>query len=136
MTVEGMTILASRHPPAETVDRVVAAVAARGMAVMARIDHAAAAAKVGLELRPTVVLMFGNPAVGTPLMQAKQTIGIDLPLKILVWQDAEGKTWLGYNEPHWIVTRHAAAIGADPAVGTMTKGLAAIAAEAADGAMP
>ena len=136
MTPEGMTIVASRYPPDETAERVVAAVAARGMAVMARVDHAGAAAKVGLTLRPTQVLMFGNPRAGTPLMQAAQTIGIDLPLKVLIWQDADGRTWVGYNDPHWIVARHGAAIGGDPIVGTMTQGLAAIAKEATGAAAP
>jgi uncharacterized protein (DUF302 family) len=136
MAPEGMTIVASRYPPAETTERVVAAVAARGMAVMARVDHAAAAAKVGLALRPTEVLMFGNPRAGTPLMQASQTVGIDLPLKVLVWQDAEGKTWLGYNDPHWIVMRHGAAMGGDAITGAITQGLAAIAREATQGASP
>src|SRR6266508_3523282 len=71
---------------------------AKGMAVFARIDHAAGAAQAGLALRPTEVLIFGNAKAGTPLMQASQTIGIDLPLKALVWQDASGKVWLSYNE--------------------------------------
>src|SRR5262252_9120037 len=101
MTPEGMATRPSNHGPKETMDRLAAAVAARGMSVMARIDHAAAAAKVGLTLRPTEVLIFGNPRGGTPLMQSVQTIGIDLPLKALVWQDETGKTWLAYNDPTW-----------------------------------
>src|ERR1700677_2345505 len=133
MIPQGMTLCASRYGPAETADRLIAAVAAHGMAVMARGDHAAAAAKVGLQLRPTEVLMFGNPRGGTLLMQAEQTIGIDLPLKALIWQDVEGKTWLGYNDPHWIVERHGAAIGGDPIVVTMAQALAAL-AKAATGA--
>ena len=81
MTPEGLIVRASRHDPKETMDRLVAAVTARGAAVVARIDHAAAAATVGLALAPTEVLIFGNPRAGTPLMQAAQTIGIDLPLQ-------------------------------------------------------
>ena len=99
MTPEGLIVRASRHEPKETMDRLVAAVTARGAAVVARIDHAAAAAAVGLALAPTEVLVFGNPRAGTPLMQAAQTIGIDLPLKALVWRDAAGITRLGYNDP-------------------------------------
>ena len=78
------------------------------MTILARIDHAAAAANVGMALRPTEVLIFGNPLAGTPLMQAAQTIGIDLPLKALVWQDDAGKTWLAYNDPTWLARRHGA----------------------------
>ena len=74
--------------------------------MFARIDHAAGAAAVGLSLRPTEVLIFGNAKGGTPLMQSVQTIGIDLPLKALVWQDASGDTWLSYNDPAWLAHRH------------------------------
>ena len=90
MTPEGLIARVSRHEPKETMDRLAAAVSARGAAVVARIDHAAAAAAVGLALAPTEVLVFGNPRAGTPLMQAAQTIGIDLPLRALVWRDAAG----------------------------------------------
>src|ERR1700742_4188777 len=103
----GLITLASKYTPKDTVDRLVAAVEARGMAVLARIDHAAAAHAVGLQLRPTEVVIFGNPRAGTPLMQAVQTIGIDLPLKALVWQDADQKTWLSYNDPQGLAARHA-----------------------------
>jgi len=87
--------------------RLEAAVNTKGMSVFARIDHAAAAANIGALLRPTEVLIFGNPKGGTPLMQSTQTIGIDLPLRALVWQDASGKTWLSYNDPAWLAKRHA-----------------------------
>jgi uncharacterized protein (DUF302 family) len=125
-TPEGFVASRSSHGPAETADRLAAAIAERGMTVMARIDHAAAAAKVGMELRPTQVLIFGNPRGGTPLMQAAQTIGIDLPIKALVWQDEQGRTWLGYNDPKWLASRHGAA-GVDQALGTMTAVLEALA---------
>jgi uncharacterized protein (DUF302 family) len=132
MIPDGLIVRESRHDPQETAERLLAAVTAHGMKVMARVDHAAAAATVGLSLRPTEVLMFGNPKGGTPLMQAVQTIGIDLPLKVLVWQDEAGKTWVGYNDPHWIATRHGAAIDGDAAIGAMTRALAAVAQAAAD----
>ncbi len=77
------------------------------MTIFARIDHAAGAISVGLTLRPTELLIFGNAKGGTPLMQLQQTIGIDLPLKALAWEDAAGKTWLSYNEPAWLASRHA-----------------------------
>jgi uncharacterized protein (DUF302 family) len=94
MAADGLTTLQSRFRPKETVDRLEACLSARGMTVFARIDHAAGAIAAGLTLRPTEVLIFGHAKAGTPLMQAVQTIGIDLPLKALVWQDASGDTWL------------------------------------------
>jgi uncharacterized protein (DUF302 family) len=94
---------------------------------MARIDHAAGAKTVGLSLRPTEVLIFGNPKSGTPLMQANQTMGIDLPLKVLVWQDADGRVWLSYNEPAWLALRHGLDEAVAAAVKAMTAALAAIA---------
>jgi uncharacterized protein (DUF302 family) len=130
-----MVVLESAYGPSETVTRLVAAIAEHGMALMARVDHAAAAAKAGLQLRPTEVLMFGNPRGGTLLMQAAQSAGIDLPLKALVWQDEAQRTWVGYNDPHWIATRHGAGVSGAAVASAMTAALAAIAA-AATGATP
>jgi uncharacterized protein (DUF302 family) len=127
---DGLTISPSSFGPKATADRLVAAVTKRGMAVLARIDHAAAATKVGLALRPTEVLIFGNPRAGTPLMQAAQTMGIDLPLRALVWQDEEGNTWLAWNDPKWLATRHGADVAANPVIAAMTDALAAVAREA------
>jgi uncharacterized protein (DUF302 family) len=130
MTPEGLTIRSSDFDPRETMDRFVAAVTKRGAAVLARIDHAGAAAAVGLTLRPTEALVFGNPRAGTPLMQAVQTMGIDLPLRALVWRDEAGATWLGYNDPAWLARRHGAEVGHEPALSAMTNFLAAVAQEA------
>jgi len=121
MPVEGLVTVASALSPKDTMDRVEAEIAARGMTVFARVDHAAAAEAVGLPLRPTELLVFGNARGGTPLMQAVQTIGIELPLKILVWQEADGRTWLGYNDPEWLARRH----GLGPQVETATKAMRA-----------
>jgi uncharacterized protein (DUF302 family) len=99
--------------------------------VAARVDHAAAAAAVGFALPATEVLIFGNPRAGTPLMQAAQTIGIDLPLKALVWRDVSGATFVGYNDPHWLARRHGAEIGNEAILKAMADFLAAIAEEAA-----
>jgi len=107
--VEGLTTVPSQFAPKETMDRVETEIRNRGMNVFARIDHAAGAAEVGLTLRPTELIIFGNARGGTPLMHSVQTVGIDLPLKILVWEDAGGKTWLSYNEPNWIRQRHSVA---------------------------
>jgi uncharacterized protein (DUF302 family) len=87
-------------------NRFEAEVRAKGMTVFAHIDHAAGAAAAGLSLRPTELLIFGNAGSGTPLMELVQTIGIDLPLKALVWLDASGITWLSYNDPTWLAKRH------------------------------
>jgi uncharacterized protein (DUF302 family) len=107
--VEGLTTVPSNFGPKETMDRLETEIRTKGLEVFARIDHAAGAAEVGLNLRPTELIIFGNARGGTPLMQAVQTIGIDLPLKALVWKDAAGRTWLSYNEPNWIAQRHSVA---------------------------
>ena len=104
--VDGLTTVPSHFEPKETMDRLEAEIRGNGMEVFARIDHAAGAAKVGLTLAPTELIIFGSARGGTPLMQSVQTVGIDLPLKALVWEDASGKTWLSYNEPTWIARRH------------------------------
>jgi uncharacterized protein (DUF302 family) len=102
----GLVSVASSHGVADTAARLEKALQAKGIRLFARVDHAAGAREAGLALRPTLVLLFGNPAAGTPLMQSNQTMGIDLPLKILIWEDAEGRTWLSYNEPEYLVRRH------------------------------
>ena len=125
IAVDGLTTLPSSRGPKETMNRLEAEVKAKGMTVFARIDHAAGAANVGLSLRPTELLIFGNAKAGTPLMQSVQTTGIDLPLKALVWQDASGHTWLSYNDPSWLAKRHG--LGVEPTLGTMAATLDAIA---------
>jgi uncharacterized protein (DUF302 family) len=127
--IQGLTSLQSSFGPEETMDRVEAGIQAKGLNVFARVDHAAGAAEVGLLLAPTNLIIFGNARGGTPLMQAVQTVGIDLPLKILVWQDAANNTWLSYNEPGWIAQRHAVA-GRESTVEKMADLLSAIAREA------
>lgn len=87
-------------------DKLEAVVKARGLTVFARIDHAAGAAKIGKSLRPTELLIFGNAQGGTPLMECVQSFGIDLPLKALVWADADGQTWVSYNDPAFLAQRH------------------------------
>ena len=111
-------------------DRLAAQIQTRGLHVFARIDHAAGAAEVGLPLARTDLVIFGNARGGTPLMQSVQTVGIDLPLKILVWQDAANNTSLSYNEPGWIAQRHGVA-GRESTVDKLADLLRAIAREAA-----
>ncbi|MDB5407823.1 MAG: camphor resistance protein CrcB [Rhodospirillales bacterium] len=116
MSDDGLVTLASPHPVKDTLDRLAASLTARGITIFARIDHAAGAAAVGMDLRPTELLIFGNPKAGTPLMQASQMMGIDLPLRVLGWQDAEGKSWLTYEDLHWLARRHRLGSDLDPAV--------------------
>jgi uncharacterized protein (DUF302 family) len=111
-------------------DRLEAAVKTRGMTIFARIDHAAGASSAGLSLGPTELLIFGNAKAGTPLMQAAQSIGIDLPLKALVWQDASGSTWISYNDPSWLANRHTLAGDLAAVIGNMATALEAVANEA------
>jgi uncharacterized protein (DUF302 family) len=99
MAQDGLITVPSAHGVNESIDRLEADVTSKGITVFARIDHAAGARTVGLALRPTELLIFGHPKAGTPLMQTHQTIGIDLPLKVLAWEDAAGKVWLSYDEP-------------------------------------
>jgi len=129
--MEGLTTIPSSFGPKETMDRLEAEVRAKGMTVFARIDHAAGAAEAGLTLRPTELIIFGNARGGTPLIQAAQTTGIDLPLKALVWQDAAGKTWLSYYEPSWIAQRHSVA-NAEQVVNNLAAALRAISTKAAN----
>ena len=130
MAAQGLTTIRSSFGPQDTMNRLEAAVKARGMTVFARIDHAAGATAAGLSLRPTEVLIFGNAKGGTPLMQSVQTIGIDLPLKALVWQDASGDTWLSYNDLAWLAKRHGLSGETDAAVNMMTVALDAVATTA------
>jgi len=131
MAADGLITLRSSYGPKETVNGLEAEVKAKGMTIFAKIDHAAGAAEVGLPLPPTELLVFGNAKGGTPLMQLLQTIGIDLPLKILVWQDASGNTWLSYNDPYWLAKRHGLGNEAEATVSAMAATLGEIARAAA-----
>jgi uncharacterized protein (DUF302 family) len=130
MAEPGLVTKTSLHDFATTLARLTAALEAKGVTIFARIDHAAGAASVGLTLRPTTVVIFGNPAAGTPLMQLAQTAGIDLPLKALIWQGADGKVHLSYNDPAWIAARHGVGAESATAIGALSAALAALAAQA------
>jgi uncharacterized protein (DUF302 family) len=114
-----------------TMDRLQSAIRAQGMTIFALIDHAEAAVEVGLTLAPTELIIFGNARGGTPLMRFVRTIGIDLPLKALVWQDTAGQTWLSYNEPDWIAHRHGV-VNENPAVSKMKAALRTISTKATE----
>lgn len=106
LAVEGLVSQKSPFPVKETMDRLETLVQQKGMKVFIRIDHAKGATSIGKELRPTEVLLFGNPQGGTPFMQCAQTVAIDLPLKALVWEDISGQVWLSYNAPEFLAQRH------------------------------
>jgi len=126
MAADGLITIASSFGAEETADRLESEITARGMTVFARVDHAAGAAQVGMTLRPTELLIFGNAKGGTPLMQSDQAVGIDLPLKALIWEDAAGKTWLSYNDPKWIAQRHGLGPDAERVIDTLANALKAV----------
>lgn len=104
--INGMIVKSSMNSVTKTIDRLEEVLKSKGITIFLRLDHAAGAQKVGNQLRPTQLLIFGNPKLGSPLMMSKQSIGIDLPLKAVAWEDADGKVWLGYNTPDFLSKRH------------------------------
>lgn len=102
----GIVSKPSKHSVPETINRLEAVVKSKGIIVFARIDHSGEAEKVGLKMRPTQLLIFGNPKTGTPLMNSAPLVAIDLPLKALAWEDEKGKVWLSYNSPAYMKQRH------------------------------
>lgn len=127
MAKDGVITVESSHGPTETMDRLKAAVEAKGLTVFAHIDHAAGAAQVGMPLRPTDLLIFGNAKGGTPLMQSAQIIGLDLPLKALVWQDEAGRTWLSQTDARWLAARYGLPATLEATVGALAAALEALA---------
>ncbi len=103
---DGLVTVKSSHDVKATADKLESVLKEKGMTVMARVNHQQGAEKAGLELRPTEVVIFGNPRVGTPLMQCAQSVAIDLPQRALIWEDASGEVWLGYNDPQYLKSRH------------------------------
>lgn len=131
IAADDLVVRASKYPVKETMDRLVKALEEKGLKPALRVDHAAAAKANGLELRPTEVVLFGNPKLGTPLMQADPRIGIDLPMRVLAWQDAAGKTWIAYTRPEALAARYGIASAAEP-LKAMAGALDAFAKAAAD----
>jgi uncharacterized protein (DUF302 family) len=130
MQVDGLITMQSNFDPEVTLQKLETILHAKGLKVFAKVDHATGAADVGLPLRPTTLVIFGNAKGGTPLMQLEQTCGIDLPLKTLVWQDAAGETWLSYNDPARIAKRHGLQHEAEAAIKAMGEALHALAVAA------
>ncbi|WP_292653445.1 DUF302 domain-containing protein [Mesorhizobium sp.] len=131
MAKNGLLTVQSRFGVAETIDRLVETVERAGLLVFARIDHAAGARSVETSLRPTQLLIFGNPKGGTPLMQDRQLAGIDLPVKALAWEDEQGKVWLSYNDAHWMADRHDLGDASRNAVAAIAAGMDKVIAAAA-----
>jgi uncharacterized protein (DUF302 family) len=129
LATEGMISIKSAHSVAETADRLEKILTSKGMTVFARIDHAAGAQKAGKTLAPTELVIFGNPKVGTPLMQCSHSIAIDLPQKALIWQDAAGHVWFSYNDPAYLKLRHGTE-GCDAVLSKVTGALGKFAAKA------
>ncbi len=127
---DGLVTVPSSSNAKLTIDKLAVALTAGGATIFARVDHAAGATAAGLTLRPTELLIFGNPKGGTPLMQSQQSAGIDLPMKALAWEDAAGKTWLSYNDPAWIATRHALSPETAKVIEALSQGLKGAAAKA------
>ncbi|OGA98482.1 MAG: hypothetical protein A3E25_16980 [Burkholderiales bacterium RIFCSPHIGHO2_12_FULL_69_20] len=125
---DGLIAVKSPHSAQSTMNRLEAIVKERGLTVFARIDHAGGAAKIGKTLRPTELLIFGNPQGGTPFIECAQTVGIDLPLKALVWEDAAAQVWLGYNDTAYLAKRHE--VPACSVAGNLAKAVAGLAAAA------
>jgi uncharacterized protein (DUF302 family) len=105
-TTNGIIDKSANHSVDDTAEKLQGILRAKGIALFAIVDHSGEAEKVGMKMRPTKLLIFGNPKAGTPLMQAAPTIAIDLPLKILIWEDAQGKVWVSYNSPSYLQERH------------------------------
>ena len=125
---DGLVTIKSPHSAKATMDKLEMIVKDKGLNVFARIDHAAGAAKVGKALRPTELLIFGNPQGGTPFMECAQSVGIDLPLKALVWEDSSSQVWLGYNDPVYLAERHG--VSQCPVAEKLRKALAGLSAAA------
>lgn len=129
MPGNGIMSVQSHFSAKETIERLLATLTEKHLTVFARVDHAAGAASIGLSLRTTELVIFGSAKGGTPLMLDQQSTGIDLPLKVLVWEDAEHKAWLSYNDPTWIAQRHSLGARSSPAVTVMADLLRRIAQE-------
>lgn len=127
---QGLVRRRSAHDPVETAGRFRAAAEAAGLTIFAAIDHQKNAVDIGMDLGPCLLLVFGNPRAGTPLMQANPVAGIDLPFKALIWTDKDGATWFGWNDPRWVAERHGLGAAADKTVAAIAAGMEKLCAAA------
>lgn len=128
---DGLVSIKSNYTTEQTADRLAGIFTNKGMTIFSRVKHSKSAALVGVELRPTELLIFGNPKVGSPLMKCSQSVAIDLPLKALVWQDDKSNVWISYNDPSYLTKRHDIK-GCEKVLDTMTKALAGMTKAAAE----
>lgn len=128
---DGMVTVKSKHNAKATADKLESVLKNKGTTIMARINHQQGAEKAGFKLRPTEVVIFGNPKVGTPLIQCAQSVAIDLPQKALIWEDDNGDAWLGYNDPEYLKARHSIE-GCDEVIGKVKSALASFAKAATE----
>lgn len=119
---DSLIVKQSAHSVADTLDRLEGILKKQGLTIFARIDHAAGAKKAGMDIKPTQLLVFGNPKMGTPLMQSNRRIAIDLPIKVLAWEDEKAAVWIAYNDPAYLKSRHQIT-DKDPVFGKMTGAL-------------
>lgn len=119
---DNLIVKKSAHSVADTLDRLEGILKKRGLTIFARVDHAAGAKKADMEMKPTQLLVFGNPKMGTPLMLSNRRIGIDLPIKVLAWEDDQSVVWIAYNDPAYLKSRHGIS-DKDPVFGKMTGAL-------------
>jgi uncharacterized protein (DUF302 family) len=131
LAADGMVTVPSTHTVEETAERLESVLHEKGMTIFNRIKHSDAAAKVGIELRKTELILFGNPKVGSPLMKCQQSVAIDLPQKALIWEDDNAKVWISYNDPRYLGKRHNIA-GCEEVIAKIEKALAGITKSAAD----
>ena len=131
MIEHGLNTVLSRRSVDDTIDALVAIVVAAGLTVFARVDHGAGAAAAGLALRPTQLLVFGNPQTGTVLMQENQISGLDLPMKALAWEDANGEVWITYPDAGWIAARHGLGSNSADAIAAIRTGTSRMILQAA-----
>jgi len=130
LAADGMVTVPSTHTLEETAERLESVLHEKGMTIFNRIKHSEAAAKVGIELRKTELILFGNPKVGSPLMKCQQSVAIDLPQKALIWEDDNAKVWISYNDPRYLEKRHNIA-GCEEVIAKIEKALAGITKSAA-----
>ena len=130
MADNGLVTTLSANSVPQTVQQLISSVTSKGMTVFATIDHGANAKEAGFAMKPTVLVIFGNPKAGTPLMIDKPTISLDLPVKVLIWEDDDAKVWLTYTETAWLARRHNLSESSQPIIQAIAEGIRLVVSEA------
>jgi uncharacterized protein (DUF302 family) len=131
LAADGVINVKSEYGVSETTDRLIEVLNKKGMTIFNRVKHSEGASSVGIELRDTELVIFGNPKVGSPLMQCQQSVAIDLPQKALIWKDEQNHVWISYNDPYYLVKRHSV-LGCEEVIEKISKALAGIAKAASE----